>query len=123
MTYGTYTNPSKPVEDYIDGLVGFPVPSSVMDSHLLRRGLELGMDYADVSTEALELVVADLSVWYALDGRSTATRDADGNWEHSESRGNLNRSSVTLLINRANAIYARYGEPKVSRSRTTLINL
>jgi len=100
-----------PFELYIRGAVSFDVPDLTLNNVRISRGILYLQDVSELSTEKLELALADVLMYGASRPRSvTGAKDSDGGWSHTEGGTTISNSDRIFLRTRALDIYKKYGE-------------
>lgn len=112
-----------PFELYIRGAVSFEVPDITLNNIRVSRGISYLQDVAEISTQKLELALADVLMYGASRPSSvTGAKDSDGGWSHTDGSVAIGNSDRIFLRTRALDIYKRYGE-SVGSSGITFGNL
>ena len=112
-----------PFELYIRGSVSFDVPDLTLNNVRISRGILYLQDVSELSTEKLELALADVLMYGASRPSSvTGAKDSDGGWSHTEGGTTISNSDRIFLRTRALDIYKKYGE-SVGSSGITFGNL
>lgn len=101
------------IEDWLSGMVDFPVPDKALSAILFNRGIMSGEPASDVSEKDRQLCYADLLIWLTTASQqSSATIDSDGGWTHQESARNV--TDKDSLRAKALSIYKKYGDAKAA---------
>lgn len=99
------------VWQYASGIVGIELGEDVLSNILSDRGLYPCDLASDMSKKQRMLLKADVYVACAnLPGTSVSIEDADGNWKHKESGGQITEADKRIWLKLADRIYAKYGE-------------
>ena len=96
------------IEDYLKGMIGYPVSDESISAVEINRGITAGSDVSVVTERQRDLAIADLLMVVCQTPSTTGTEDAMGDWKHKTSGLAVTNSSA--LIKRANAIYSKYDE-------------
>jgi len=100
-----------PFEAYIRGAVSFDIPDLTLNNIRISRGIKFGQDVAELSTEILDLALADVLMYGASRPSSvTGAKDSDGGWSHTDGSVAIGNSDRIFLRTRALDIYKKYGE-------------
>ena len=102
-------NDTYKIEDWLSGMVDFPVSDKTLSAILFNRGVANGALASDISLRDRELCYADLLIWMTTSSQtSSATIDSDGGWTHQESAKNV--TDKNSLRAKALSIYKKYGD-------------
>ena len=113
-----YSTSEMTVFSYLGGLVNFPVSAEGVRSILARRGLDSTDLYAYADAKVVELATADLYAWIATSPyRVGSVTDSDNGWTHASAGWTLSDADRRYYLKLANAIYDKYDESPVGRSR------
>ena len=100
-----------PFELYIRGAVSFDVPDITLNNIRISRVIKYAQDVSELSTQTLELALADVLMYGASRPSSiTGAKDSDGGWSHTDGSTTIGNSDRIFLRTRALDIYKKYGE-------------
>ena len=115
-TDNTYTT----IEDYLHGCVGISLPDEVINTILLDRGIEKGGMQKLLIKKQRDLCKADLYMWCAsVPTTFGVVEDANGVWKHKEGGIQVQAPERRIWREKANAIYAEYGEKGAYKQDTS----
>lgn len=101
------------IEDYLRGCVGITLPDDVINTILLDRGIAQGTEAELLDKKQRDLCKADLYMWCATVPTTFGlVEDANGVWKHKEGAIQVQSAERRIWKEKANAIYAEYGEKK-----------
>lgn len=104
------------IETFLQGLFTYTFTAENITSVLLKRGIEAGVDYSEVSVELRELAEADLyMILFNTFSKSNDTVQK-GNWKRSTGSVTVGVTDRKMFRDHANSIYAKYGEPIVGNT-------
>lgn len=107
------------IETYLQGLFTYTFTSQNMTSVLLKRGIEEGSDWEDVSEQNRELAQADLyMILFNAFSKSNDTVQK-GNWKRSSGSMTVGVTDRKMFRDQANAIYSKYDEAVVGYTGMT----
>jgi galactitol-specific phosphotransferase system IIB component len=101
------------IESYLQGLFTYTFTEANINSVFLKRGIEVGVDEADVSVQSKELSQADLLVILSSAFSKGNESVQKGNWKRTTGGYNIGVTDRREYLRQANAIYAKYGEAVV----------
>lgn len=108
---GDSQNTERTVEQYIRGIVNMDIGDELVANILFDRGLALDVPVSELDAKTKMLLKADVYMACAnTPSVRTSVEDADGNWRHKESGGQITDADKKRWAAMANAIYAQYGE-------------
>lgn len=97
------------IEDWLSGMVDYPISDKTLNAILFNRGVPIGSPADAVSLRDRELCYADILIWMTTSSQtSSATIDSDGGWTHQESAKNV--TDKNSLRTKALSIYKKYGD-------------
>jgi len=100
-----------PFELYIRGAVSFDVPDLTLNNIRISRAITYAQDVSELSTQKLELALADVLMYGASRPSSVSgAKDSDGGWSHTDGSTTIGNSDRIFLRTRALDIYKKYGE-------------
>lgn len=99
------------VEQYVRGILKIDMGDNVVANILFKRNLQPDSLASDLDMRIKELLEADV-YWRCslMPSVSVSIEDADGNWKHKESGGQITEANKKLWRDTAYAIYTKYGE-------------
>lgn len=101
----------KTVEQYVRGIVKMDIGDEVISNILFDRDLHPDELASDLDRRTRMLLKADVYMACAnMPSVSTSIEDADGNWKHKESGGQITNADKERWASMAQAIYSQYGE-------------
>lgn len=99
------------VGQYARGVVRVDIGDDAISNILFDRGLSPDSLASDLDKRALMLLKADVYMACAnMPSVSVSVEDADGNWKHKESGGQITEADKSRWASIARSIYSRYGE-------------
>ena len=114
----TYT-----LKGFLANSVNFPIASDALDAILVKRGVPMCAEYADIEQKEIDLCLADLYMWICTTpNRSGGRSDSDNGWSHKQDSITLSYQDKHMYVKMANDIYERYGEKKPFSSTFKVTN-
>lgn len=108
---GDSLNTERTVEQYIRGVVNMDIGDEVVANILFERGVTADIPVSELDKRTRMLLKADVYAACAnMPSVRVSVEDADGNWRHKESGGQITDTDKKRWAAMANAIYAQYGE-------------
>ncbi len=99
------------VEQYVRGIVKMDMGDEVISNILFDRDLNPGDPASGLDARTRMLLKADVYMACAnMPSVSVSVEDADGNWKHKESGGQITDADKERWDSMARAIYSQYGE-------------
>lgn len=112
------------IEEYLKGKVGFEVTDQAISTILFDRQIEIGSNPDGLTTKQKELAYADVLMWGATRPSSyIGTKESDGGWSQTQASSTLLKSDKERFEAIANDIYAKYNDPKKTKSKIKIVNL
>lgn len=104
------------VEQYVRGVVKMDIGDEVVANILFDRDLQPDSLISDLDKRTRMLLKADVYMACAnMPSVSVSIEDADGNWKHKESGGQITNADKERWASMAQAIYSQYGENQIAK--------
>jgi len=111
------------IEDYLKGVSPL-INDDALRYVLVRRRIEEGTEVANLSEEDLDLAEGMAYYWLSnLPTSAGTSKDADGDWSHSEGGWQISAENVAEWKRRCKMLYLRWNQEAPVASGVRLVNL
>lgn len=108
---GDSPNTERTIEQYVRGIVNMDIGDESIANILLDRNLKADDPASGLDTKTKMLLKADVYMVCAnMPSVRSSVEDADGNWRHKESGGQITDENKRFWKEQAISIYKMYGE-------------